>query len=64
LTIDASQVTLLNVALHCDPTETPWCDCSKAPPTDGSSRKNLKRDGDVIVPILKKRNQPKKIAHL
>lgn len=29
MTINKYPVTVLNVALHCDKTKTPWCDCTQ-----------------------------------
>ena len=55
MSIEAVEFTMFNVALLCDVTETPWCDCTNAPPADTSARKALKRDKDVIVPILKRK---------
>jgi hypothetical protein len=53
MSIEGNPFTVFNVALHCDTTQTPWCDCSNAPPGSGAqSNKNLDRK-DVIVPILK-----------
>jgi len=55
MSIDDVDFTMFNVALHCDASQTPWCDCSNAPPIDSSAKKNLKRNKDVIVPILNRR---------
>ena len=55
MSIDDVEFTLFSVSLHCDAMKTPWCDCTNAPQSDNSLRKNLKRDKDVIVPILKRK---------
>ena len=47
--------SLMNVVLQCDRQKTPWCDCRNAPPE--VKPKNLERDEDVIVPIIKKRKK-------
>ena len=57
MSIDDVDFTMFNVALQCDASATPWCDCTNAPPVDNAARKALKRDKDVIVPILKRRPQ-------
>ena len=57
MSIEGNEFTMFDVALECDAAVTPWCDCSKAPPVDKSARKTLKRDKDVIVPILKRKPQ-------
>lgn len=50
---DSIPYSLINVALKCDRKKTPWCDCRDAPPRE--KPKNLERDDDVIVPIIKKK---------
>jgi len=50
--------TLLNVVLQCDRKKTPWCDCKNTQHV--KPKKDLPRDGDVIVPIIK-RNRTKTI---
>jgi hypothetical protein len=55
MSIEGKLFTVFNVALQCDSTETPWCDCSNAPLGNGAqSKKNLDRK-DVIVPDIKKK---------
>ena len=46
--------TLLNIVLQCDRQKTPWCD-PNCPPV--SKPKNLERDSEVIVPIIKKKKK-------
>ncbi len=53
MSIEGKLFTVFNVALQCDTTETPWCDCSNAPP-GAQSKKNLDKK-DVIVPDIKKK---------
>lgn len=53
--VDDVPYTLLNIILECDRSKTPWCDCRDSPKRE--KPKNLKRDEDVIVPILKKRKK-------
>ncbi len=57
--IDNIPYVLINVVLECDRSKTPWCDCKDAPKMD-SKPKNLERDDDVIVPIIKR----KKTKHI
>ena len=47
--IDGRQMTLLNVQLVCDRSQTPWCDCTNAEP---DKPKKFKRTQDSIVPVL------------
>lgn len=35
LTIDAAKLTVLNIKLTCDRTQTPWCDCDGTADTVG-----------------------------
>lgn len=53
MSIDGIFFTVFNIVLHCNTSITPWCDCSGAP-KELQSKKNLVRDKDVIVPIMKK----------
>ena len=50
LTIEEIPITTINVALKCDKSKTPWCDCSKASASEKGKRPKLPRDGDVIIP--------------
>jgi len=50
--IDNVAYTLLNIELLCDHSKTPWCNCKDAPKVE--MKRNLPRDEDVIVPILKR----------
>lgn len=59
MSIDGIFFTVFNIALHCNTSATPWCDCSNSP-KDTKPKKNLPRDEDVIVPILKKVKVKKK----
>jgi hypothetical protein len=62
MSIDTISFTMFNVALFCDASQTPWCNCHDAPKTD--SRQTFKRDKDVILPILNKKPKKRKIPAL
>ncbi len=53
--VDNVPYTLINVVLECDRDRTPWCDCRGAPPRE--KPKNLVRDEDVIVPLIKRKRK-------
>ena len=58
ITISDAPATILNIALVCDRTLTPWCDCDNA---GGVESNNLSSAvAENIVPHVKKANRYKK----
>jgi len=58
LVIDGTPVNLLDIHLECDRAMTPWCNCTGAPPD--TNKPDRSRDEDVVVPILPKKQKPRK----
>jgi len=58
LEIDGAVVMFLDVVLICDKQLTPWCNCTGAPLE--TEERDLTRDEDVVVPIIKRQKKIKR----
>ncbi|MCL4146200.1 UNVERIFIED_CONTAM: hypothetical protein GTU68_017231 [Idotea baltica] len=55
LTIEGYPLTMLNVELECEPSVTPWCNCTQNVGNTRPSAKDSKDRTDVIAPLLNRK---------